>query len=143
MWYVIAVRSQENSANIWDISKVWLCIKETDSNTVAVNVWFLVCKVSKSGFILRSSFSSPSYQTLGVKKTNPKCLLKWQPACPWPWSFWNHAEHLIKGLSITVGFLPEICMWRVMASLKELLFSFTLKNDSFWRENFANCPCLY
>lgn len=37
---------------------------------------------------------------------------------------WNHAENLIKGFSVMVGFLPEICMWKVNTSLKELLFFF-------------------
>lgn len=49
--------------------------------TVAVNVWFLECKFPKVGF-LWSSFSSPSYQSFGVKKTKFKISPKMTACLP-------------------------------------------------------------
>lgn len=101
---------------------------------IAINVWFLMWKVSKNGFKIQVFTSIISTSSHEKKKANPKCLLKWQPACPWLCSFWNHAEHLIIGLSIMVGFLPEIYFSRLIDSFKEPLFSFALINDSFWKD---------
>lgn len=82
LWYVIAVKSQDHSANKWDVSKAWVCIKETDSSTVALNVWIFVCKVSEYGFILWSSLFisiiSISRHEKNKSKMSPK-MTDWLP----------------------------------------------------------------
>lgn len=62
-----SVKSQDNSANKWGVLEVWVDMKRTGSNTVAINVWLFMCKVSKNGFKIQLFISIISISSL--KKT--------------------------------------------------------------------------
>lgn len=75
-------------------------------------------------FFFFSSIISVSRSENNNKQQQQKSNFSLKISLPLMVELWNHAENLIKGFSIMVGFLPEICMWKVNTSLKELLFFF-------------------